>query len=136
VGTVCEQMLYEIGDPAAYILPDVILDLRAVEVTQEGGRFPSLSSEGVVSLVIYLYLFLSGALRSTFSRQPLTHAVALHTPWFVEDVVRISGVSGRAPPAHYKVRQTRVHFVPGLSFFFALLLLSTLCVCVCVCVCK
>ncbi len=43
VGTISEQMLYEIGDPQAYIVPDVICDFSTVEISQYGPDLVRLS---------------------------------------------------------------------------------------------
>ena len=34
--TVCEQLLYEVHDPGAYLTPDVVLDMREVTLEQDG----------------------------------------------------------------------------------------------------
>ncbi|KAI9341349.1 hypothetical protein BDR26DRAFT_895044 [Obelidium mucronatum] len=36
IGTVSEQMIYEVLDPANYILPDVVLDMTQVQISQVG----------------------------------------------------------------------------------------------------
>jgi len=47
VGTVSEQMLYEIGDPQSYILPDVICDFSGVTITQiDNNRVQVSSAKG------------------------------------------------------------------------------------------
>ena len=35
VGSVSEQLLYEVGDPRAYILPDLAVDMTAVTVKDD-----------------------------------------------------------------------------------------------------
>jgi hypothetical protein len=52
--TVGEQMLYEIGDPGAYLMPDVVCDWRAVTLTQAGeDRVEVAGARGSVPTTTY-----------------------------------------------------------------------------------
>ncbi len=52
--TVGEQILYEIGDPAAYMMPDVICDFRGVTLTESGdNRLNVTGVKGRISTSTY-----------------------------------------------------------------------------------
>lgn len=44
VGSISEQMIYEIGDPQAYMLPDVVCDFSQLEIKQVGENRVSVSN--------------------------------------------------------------------------------------------
>jgi len=53
-GTVAEQFLYEIGDPSAYILPDVVCDFSKVKIKEIGHNQVSVSgSKGLAPSETY-----------------------------------------------------------------------------------
>jgi hypothetical protein len=64
VKSVTEQLLYEIGDPQCYVLPDVVVDFTTVSVVQEGpdrvaisgasGRPPTLTHK--VGVLFFLFV--------------------------------------------------------------------------------
>jgi hypothetical protein len=58
VASVCEQMVYEIGDPSFYILPDVIVDFCNVKLIQESEDRVLVS--GVTGLAPTKFLKVSG----------------------------------------------------------------------------
>ena len=78
-GAVAEQILYEVGDPAHYLMPDVCCDWREVQVA----RAPS----GTVNNAV------NDTARDTVRDSE-------------RDTVRVSGARGRPAPTHYKANAT------------------------------
>lgn len=98
--TVKEQILYEIHDPAAYLTPDVILDLTAVELAQQGADRVAVS----------------GA-RGHARPATLKATVCFEAGWFAEAEISYAGpnATARARLAIDIIRKRMTALQPDLS---------------------
>jgi acyclic terpene utilization AtuA family protein len=109
VGTVAEQILYEIGDPGAYVLPDVVCDWRSVQVEQLGPNQVGVSgARGLPSTSTYKatatyrdgYRLLStvmvGGLDAGAKARRAGHAILARAE-------RLAGAAGYEPFTHVSV---------------------------------
>lgn len=98
--TVKEQILYEIHDPAAYLTPDVVLDLTEVELAQEGADRVSVS----------------GA-RGHARPETLKATVCFESGWFAEAEISYAGpnATARARLAIDIIRKRMAVLQPGLA---------------------
>ncbi|MEM7190002.1 MAG: acyclic terpene utilization AtuA family protein, partial [Pseudomonadota bacterium] len=112
VGTVGEQMLYEIGDPRAYTLPDVTCDFSEATITPERGCIRVMGAKGRPAPTGYkvsttfadgwragmVWFFVgadAGAKGRAFAKAALARANgklrALNAPAFDEELVEVIG---------------------------------------------
>jgi hypothetical protein len=98
--TVKEQILYEIHDPAAYLTPDVVLDLTGVELAQRGPDRVSVT----------------GA-RGHARPVTLKATVCFENGWFAEAEISYAGpnATARARLAIDIIRKRMAVLQPGLS---------------------
>jgi CheY-like chemotaxis protein len=98
--TVKEQVLYEIHDPAAYLTPDVVLDLTEVELTRQGPDRVSVS----------------GA-RGHARPATLKATVCFEAGWFAEAEISYAGpnATARARLAIDIIRKRMAVLQPGLT---------------------
>ncbi|MFN3399824.1 MAG: acyclic terpene utilization AtuA family protein, partial [Ferrovibrio sp.] len=98
--TVKEQILYEIHDPAAYLTPDVVLDLTGVELAQQGPDRVAVS----------------GA-RGHARPDTLKATVCFESGWFAEAEISYAGpnATARARLAIDIIRKRMAVLQPGLS---------------------
>jgi septum formation topological specificity factor MinE len=98
--TVKEQILYEIHDPAAYLTPDVVLDLTGVELAQQGPDRVAVT----------------GA-RGHARPETLKATVCFENGWFAEAEISYAGpnATARARLAIDIIRKRMSTLQPGLS---------------------
>lgn len=98
--TVKEQVLYEIHDPAAYLTPDVVLDLTEVELAQQGADRVAVS----------------GA-RGHARPATLKATVCFEAGWFAEAEISYAGpnATARARLAIDIIRKRMAALRPGFS---------------------
>ncbi len=98
--TVKEQILYEIHDPAAYLTPDVVLDLTDVELAQQGPDRVAVS----------------GA-RGRARPDTLKATVCFENGWFAEAEISYAGpnATARAKLAIDIIRKRMAVLQPGLN---------------------
>lgn len=98
--TVIEQMLYEIHDPAAYLTPDVVMDITAAQVDEIGRDRVRVSG-----------------VRGKPRPDTLKATVCFEAGWLAEAEISYSGpnAAGRARLAADVVRQRLARRAPGLG---------------------
>lgn len=120
IGTAAEQMLYEIGDPQAYLLPDVVCDFSQVTMEQQGpdrvlvrGARGKSAPDTVKVSVTWTDGFRGGEVWTYYGRDAETRARR-----FAELVLERSGraLSARGLPAF---RETCVEIIGAESHYGA-----------------
>jgi hypothetical protein len=121
VGTVSEQIVYEIGDPGAYVMPDVVCDWRNVAVAQDGpDRVRVSGARGSAPTTSY-------KVTATFQDGYRAIATAMFAGWEAAGRARRTGnalvarteqllqEAGRAPLAEASVEVVGGGYMPGVD---------------------
>ena len=119
VGTVSEQILYEIGDPGAYVMPDVVCDWREVQLAQDGpDRVAVRGARGSAPTTSY-------KVTASYQDGYRVMATAMFAGWqaagrarrageaLIERTNRILAEGGQAPLAQASVEVVGGGYMPG-----------------------
>ena len=121
VGTVAEQMLYEIGDPQAYLLPDVACDFSAVSMSQQGdnrvlvtGARGHGAPEGYKVSATFADGFRAGHVWTVYGRDADTKAVRLAEGIFARssEILQLAGLDDFTETS-YEVIGAESHYGPA-----------------------